>query len=469
MDVRRPFTRSMSTRLTAALSAMALLATPVRADERSDRIEQLEKRLAESLKLIERLESRVTELEQGQVPRAARPASGAAAQASAAPSSARPERAEAPSTAQALEKLQEDFNQLSENLSKSTADAGLPLHGFADVGAAWSSDADPRRRRGFNAGTLDLYLVPQFGGRVRSLMEVTFEYEPDGREATVDVERLQLGYTLHDNLTVWLGRFHTPFGLWNTLYHHGANFQTSIYRPRFIEFEDQGGIIPAHSVGLWASGKWPLDEDKIVFDAYIANGPSIRKRALDFNAITDDDQSKMVGLNVGYQPSGLLRGATAGLHAFQSRATAFTSADAPMSRTRLRMGGAYFGYDAHDWEAIVEYYRFANRDEAGGGTFGSSAWFAQVGRAFGAWTPFARYEHASLNAQDRYFASQQWARPYRRAVAGARYALDGRSSFKVELSATRESPFSQLDENGTYLQFLGANYRRLAFQYSIAF
>ncbi|MEP7295983.1 MAG: hypothetical protein ABI702_07325 [Burkholderiales bacterium] len=468
MHADRPPGRAMSTRLTMALSALLALPIQGRADERSDRIEILEKRLVESLKLIERLESRVTELEQSQNGRAAKPEGGPVAASASAPGHGT-ERVEAQATSKAIATLQEEFSQLSESLSKSTTEAGLPLHGFADVGAGWSSRSDPNRQRGFRAGTLDLYLVPQFGDRVRSLIEVAFEYEPDGRQATVEVERLQLGYTLRDDLTLWLGRFHTPFGLWNTMYHHGANFQTAIDRPRFIEFEDHGGIMPAHSIGVWASGKFVLGGDKLAYDAYLSNGPSIRKRTLDFNAVTDDDQRKMLGFNIGYQPSGALRGLTVGLHGFDTRATTYSSADEPLSRTRLRMGGGYFGYDANDWEAIGEYYRFANRDAASGITYGSSAWFVQAGRSFGAWTPFARYEHTSLNPQDRYFTSQQWARSYRRSVAGARYALDGRSSFKIELSSTREAPLSQLDENGVFVQFSGASYRRLAFQYSIAF
>jgi hypothetical protein len=133
------------------------------------------------------------------------------------------------------------------------------------------------------------------------------------------------------------------------------------------------------------------------------------------------------------------------------------------------MKGGYFGYDADDWEAIGEYYRFANTDSAGGGKHGSSAWFVHVGRMFGTLTPYVRYERTALAAGDAYFSSQRVGRSYKRAVAGARYALDARSSLKLELSETTEAAVLQIDQSGALVPFTAASYRRAAFQYSIAF
>ena len=467
MNSDSSFRRTMRVRLLASVCLCITLNAPVRADDPKERIEALEKRLDDSLELIRRLESRLLQLESE---RGTRPAAPAAAPVAAASSPAPSPRAAQGAEAQAksLEALQEEVNQLAEGLSKGSADTGLPLHGFADVGAGWSNGTDPHKLSGFSAGTFDLYLVPQFGDRVRSLIEVAFEYDATG-DLSADVERLQLGYTVHDDLTVWLGRFHTPFGLWNTWYHHGANLQTSISRPRFIEFEDHGGIIPAHSVGLWASGKVALGADKVSYDAYVSNGPSIRKQALDFNPFTDDNSNKMVGLNVGYHPSGPLYGLSVGVHGFSSIANAVTLSNTTMSRTRLRMAGGYFGYDVNDYEVIGEYYRFFNSDVNSGASYPSSAWFVQLGRTFGSTTPYVRYERAALSPVDPYFISLATGRSYGRSVAGVRYALDSRSSFKFELSATREDSVTLIDENGNGVLAPSASYRRATFQYSIAF
>jgi hypothetical protein len=445
-----------------AAGAGLLLSMPVLADDQADRIKALEKRLERSVQLIEKLSARVAELE--------RNAKGTApkAEAEAERGATRVDGASGASDTSEIVRLQESVNQISSSLNKREPDTGLPVHGFADAGAGWSGGADPHRLRGFSVGTLDLYLTPQFGDRVKALAEIAFEFERDGK-GSADLERLQVGYTVSDALTVWLGRFHTPFGLWNTAYHHGANLQTSIYRPRFVEFEDKGGIIPAHSVGAWGSGKTRLGAGKITYDAYVSNGPSIRERTLDPNTFTDDNNGKMFGFNLGYQPNGALGGLTVGVHGFGSTVSAYTNSDTVLSKTRLRMGGAYFGYDADDWEAIGEYYRFSNADAAAGAGRTSQAWFVHVGRTFGSLTPFVRYEQTALDPLDNYFRSQLAGRSYKRSVVGARYALDSRSSFKLELSHTNESAAALLDESGAFVPFTGGSYRRASFQYSIAF
>jgi hypothetical protein len=441
---------SRSMRGVWALSALCAATTPALADSASDRIEQLEKRLEQSLKLIDTLAARLAEVERGKTAAAAAPAPAAAAPAAD------------------VARLQEAVAQLSDSLSKRSSDTGLPVHGFADVGGGWSSGEDPIKLRGFNGGTLDLYLTPQFGERVKTLIELAVEYGQGGAVG-MDIERMQIGYTLTEATTLWAGRFHTPFGLWNTSFHHGANLQTTIYRPRFLDFEDKGGVIPAHTVGLWASGKTALSGGKLTFDAFLGNGSTIRGRILDFNGYTDDTSNKSLGFNLGYSPRGTFSGLTVGVHGLGSRVNAVDTTNAVTSQTELRMLGGYAAYDADDWEILSEYYSFRNGGYNGGPGHNSSAWFAQVGRTLGQWTPYVRYENASLDAQDRYFTSQEYGRAYKRASAGLRYALDPRSSLKVEFSSSTEHAVTLIDDGGSPVAFVGGSYRRGSFQYSIAF
>jgi hypothetical protein len=441
-----PIVRALSL---AGLCCAAL--TPALADTASDRIDALEKRLALSARVIEQLASRVAELEK----------SGKTAPAQAAAP------ANAQSQAEAIASLQDNVSQLAAGMSQRGNDTGVPLHGFADVGGMWSSGDDPVELRGFQGGTLDIYLTPTFGERTKGLVELAVEYGLDGK-AALDMERLQIGYTVSDGLTVWAGRFHTPFGLWNTSFHHGANLQTSITRPRFIDFEDKGGIIPAHSVGLWASGKVRLEGSRLTYDAYVANGPSIGGRTLDYRAYTDDSAGKMVGGNLGWQP-GSVAGLTLGVHTFGSTVGALDGNGAVLSSTRVRMVGAYAGYDENDWEVVAESYRFSNADTLGGASRSSNAWFGQVGRTFGSLTPFVRLEQVALDAADKFFTSQESGRSYRRTALGMRYALDPKVSLKFELSSTREDATSLIDEAGGPMPFTARSYQRAGFQYSVSF
>jgi hypothetical protein len=60
-------------------------------------------------------------------------------------------------------------------------------------------------------------------------------------------------------------------------------------------------------------------------------------------------------------------------------------------------------------------------------------------------------------------------RSYSRSSAGLRYAVDPRSSLKLELSSSTETAVTLLDAAGAPVVLGRGSYRRGAFQYSIAF
>jgi hypothetical protein len=386
-----------------------------------ERIERLERQLAESNQLIERLLARVGQLEHS---------AGAGAQQSPA---THLENAE-----QSVSAAVKDDNAPAAR-PVPTQD-GITLHAFADVGHVNSDETlSDERDSGFTMGNLDFYLTPQIGTRVRALFELNFEYDSSG-ELEVDLERAQIGYTVDDSLTLWAGRFHTPFGYWNTTFHHGAQLQTSVARPRFLEFEDAGGILPTHTVGLWASGTVRTGGGRLYYDAYVGNGDRIVDGTLDFNAVHDDDGEVAFGASVGYQfgltPGGLLLG----LHALR-QGTNIYSGSSITGRSRLRVYGGYAVYQPANWEAIAEYYRFANDDlSAQGARHTSWSGFIQLGHVFvGHITPYVRYEEAVLDQDDPYFASLAEGRSYTRGILGMRFDLNPKAALKLEVNRTDET------------------------------
>lgn len=416
-----PNKRSGQFRLSlVAIALSQFLSVSAYAASEGERIADLEKKLEKSLALIEQLSSRLSQVEGGKT---ALPAPAAAA-------------ATAATQGERIDQLERTIIQVSENSAKRN-DLGVPLHGFADVGYVQSnSRAAADRKSGFALGTLDVYLTPQFGDRVKSIVELAFEYDAEGGLAT-DLERLQFGYTFSDAATLWAGRFHTPFGNWNTAFHHGPQIQTSVIRPRFIDFEDKGGILPTHGVGLLASGGLRAGSGKLQYDAYLANGNSITGGVLDFNAFKDDNSNKMVGGNLRYEFGDALEGLTLGAHALSQQVD---SRDAGFASTKMNVFGAFAVLDQGNWEVISEYYRFRNKDLSGtSGTHSSWAGFAQAGYTLAAhWTPYLRLEKAVLDQTDNYFLGQNSGRSYQRQALGLRYNLNPLSALKVELNRTRE-------------------------------
>jgi len=74
-----------------------------------------------------------------------------------------------------------------------------------------------------------------------------------------DLERLQFGWEPSDHSVLWLGRFHQASSVWNHEHHHGQFLQTSVSRPASEQWEDDGGIIPQHFLGLLWESDWQID------------------------------------------------------------------------------------------------------------------------------------------------------------------------------------------------------------------
>ena len=382
----------------------------------------LERRLEESLRLIDALTHRLEQVEK-QLADAKTPA--------AAPPAA------AVSTDARLEVVERTMNQLTAPGNRDLREPGLPLHGFADVGFSHSRRAPPGQRDGFAIGSLDFYLTPEFGANVKTLMELNFGATSDGG-TTVDLERMQIGYAFGDALTVWLGRFHTPFGYWNMAYHHGGEIQPSILRPRMLDFEDDGGILPVHTTGAWATGGVRVGPDKLVYNIYVGNGARIADGELSPNPQGDDNRNKAVGLGLNYRFGGKLDGLVLGVNALRQTVGAYDAKDTLTSRTELNLVGGHAAYEMNDWLIVAEYYRMINLDlSSGTGRHGSGAGYLHVGYAFQErWAPYYRFEKASLDQTDKYFMAQANGRSYSRHVVGLRYNLDPRAAVKFELNRT---------------------------------
>ncbi len=412
------------------LSTIALAAawacTPAAADDNGATLQTLAQKLEASLRTIEALQRRVEQLERVE-----------AKDASAAP-------ATPGGWGTRIEAVERTVSQIeASSAAAAQADTGLPIHGFADVGAGLrNAAAAGTAARGFKVGVFDLYMAPQISAQVKGLVEIAFEYGEDGALG-VDAERMQLGYVFSDALTVWGGRFHTPYGYWNTAFHHGAQIQTAITRPRFLDFEDAGGILPAHSVGAWATGGARTALGKLGYDLYVVNGDHINAGVLDYQALGDSDGNVGVGFRAQLAVGGT--GWTLGVHGL-NQGVSGTNADASISgRVKLGMLGAFTTYDSDDWEAMAEYYGFRNRDMGGTGGGGSglhasNAWYAQLGYNIGDQvTPYVRLERSALDQGDPYFALQDSGRSYKRSAAGVRYSLTPKSALKAEWLHTSET------------------------------
>lgn len=420
----------------SVIALLAALAGPVQAQSSdAERIKNLER-------IVEQLTAKMAQMEQ-------------------ANATARETQAKTAQQVQKIEAIEKHVSEIGGSLARRSADDGLPVHGFADVGLLRNGENNVtnRGRRGATVGSFDLYLTPQFGDRVKGLVELVFEANAAGEIAT-DLERVQIGYLFNDAATGWLGRFHTPYGYWNTAFHHGEQIQTATTRPRFLDFEDKGGILPAHTTGAWVTGSLGIKGGKFGYDLYAGNAPQINgagtgtalatAHPAGFSAAANAGtyagagtlsmrQSgsttgrTSAGFNAWYQPDAV-DGLRLGLHGLRAEVV-----DDFSNSTLLKMTGGYFAHTTERWEVLGEYYRFRNDDRSGAtGTHASWAGYTQVGYTLGKWTPFGRLERAKLDQTDNYFGVQESGRSYKRWAAGLRYEVDPKAALKVEFASTRK-------------------------------
>jgi hypothetical protein len=417
--------------------AVAESAAPPTTDR--ERIGVLERKLDQSLELIRELSTRVRELEAQTGPAAqkAAPAANMAsgARTAPAPPAAAPQAAPPPpDTAARLTQVEQTLAQMASSAGQHPEDTGMPMHGFADVGVG-NHNAEFHEYQGADIAELDFFLTPRLGARTRALFELNFEVGEDGAVG-VDLERAQIGYQIGDASTLWAGRFHTPYGFYNTAFHHGQQIATALRRPRFIEFEDHGGIMPAHTVGLWLTGSKRLSEEKLTYDLYVGNSQSISGGTLDMHNPGNLHGSTILGGNLGVLLGGVLDGLKVGVDAFQTRIEDEDHLPASIF-TRVRSYGVYAAYDTDSWENIAEWHVFENTDLSGStGSHHSDAGFVQLGYRAPRFTPYARYERGSFQQADDYFAAQTYGGSYYRDALGVRFDIDLQSALKLELADT---------------------------------
>lgn len=280
-----------------------------------------------------------------------------------------------------------DLGSLGLDPDASTLDDKLTLYGFADVGynvLHWSRDPVffAQNARSYYVGNLNLYLARSITPRARALAEVRFTFLPNGTRnadgtyviATGDdyvdsarkaewggitIERVHVEYDVTPYLTVRIGRWLTPYGIWNI--DHGSPVIIGIARP-FIVGEK---YFPERQTGLDLFGSHYESGYKLSYHLTASNGRGATE------AVSDQDNELAFGGRLEIEsPWGLKAGASyyrgrytglpesAGALAETYQEAAY-GADAQLDLGPLHVQGELIAQDRH--------YEVGQRAVAGGG------------------------------------------------------------------------------------------------------
>jgi hypothetical protein len=205
----------------------------------------------------------------------------ASALAQAAPLAVTPTpAAQKPLSPEELEAL--GFGSAEAGLESAAVDTGLRVSGFADFSVvriivphkAAAGSVFPTHTS-YYIGNFNLYLTKNLSKTVRTMGEVRFLYEPNGNipiSSTagtpttssadhndfgrplhwggVEIERVYIEWAPHPLITVRVGQFLTPYGIWNV--DHGSVTYIPAQRPFVIG----NGLFPERQTGFELYGRW---------------------------------------------------------------------------------------------------------------------------------------------------------------------------------------------------------------------
>ena len=294
----------------------------------------------------------------------------------------------------------ESADQAAEGTHDMLAPVGLgalQIRGFNDVNFLAHQDGDAPRT--FSIGQLDLFLSSRLGSDFSTVGEIVFEAS-DENVLGVDVERILLQYSPSDRFTIAAGRFHTGIGYYNTAYHHGNWFQTATGRPFIFRFEDEGGLLPVHGVGVTVQGQIPSGRAGLRYEAEIGNGRTSRSpddEAVQY--VADENGRKAVNLALLARPAGI-PGLQAGISVYRDR---LEPAQQPAIDETIV--AAHLVYQNPVFEQLNEaiFIRHVPADTERAVT--TSSFYTQISRQFGRARPYFRYEYLDVPTADPIFSS----------------------------------------------------------------
>jgi hypothetical protein len=317
----------------------------------------------------------------------------------------------------------------------------LQLRGYADVG--WNTSDQKGSTNSFALGQFNLFIRSRLTDKASFLSETVVEADPGTNQFGIDLERLELIYNVSDRLNLQFGRYHTAIGFYNTAYHHSALMQTALGRPFLFDFEDHGGILPIHSVGMSATG---IISNKLGlhYIAEIGNGRNPRSDVNPVQNVTDDNNGKAFNLGFFVRPD-RLPGLQFGFSNYHDHVT-------PPGKPNVTENilAAHIIYQNSSFEFLNEAVVLRHSIDHTNLTTNIPGFYSQISRRFGNYRPYFRYEYVNVPGSDPLYSDVALVHGPK---AGLRFDLNDFTALKAEFGREMHRGLSSVNRFGTQLAF----------------
>jgi hypothetical protein len=314
----------------------------------------------------------------------------------------------------------------------------LKIRGFLDFNFLAGSPANALRfplgvpsHTTFQLGELDLFMTSRLSEDLLFLAEMVVA--PDQtNEIGVDLERLQLTYRGSRYFEVSGGRYHTAIGYYSTAFHHGVWFQTATGRPFMYYFEDSGGILPVHNVGVTTTGLVPgTGSTGLHWIAEVGNGRNSSNQGQPVQNFQNDRNAMSTNVAAYIKPN-WLEGLQTGANWYHDRLY-----PDGVTRVNQNITGVYAVYMTPSWEFMNEAVLLRNEIDASGQGFDSQLMYTQLSRTFGSVRPYVRFQNVRSPVGDPVNA---FIGKYEGPSVGVRYNVAAFAALKAQ--------YNRLYQNG---------------------
>jgi len=279
----------------------------------------------------------------------------------------------------------------------------------------------------FRAGEFDLFMTSQLSENLSFLSELVLATDPTNAFG-LDIERFQLTYRPTKYFEISGGRFHTDIGFYNTAFHHGTWFSTATGRPFMYYFEDAGGMLPVHEVGVTTTGLIPgTGKMNLHWTAEVGNGSAEFGTPLFGDGVENfvsDRNRKDVNIAFYSKPEwadGLQFGGS------------YLTGDLIPANTNLKVNqeisSAYVVFINSKWEFMNEIVLLQHQITDGGRSFNSPMGYTQLAYRFGKYRPYFRWQEVNIPNNDPVTAFKG---RYEGPSVGMRVDFFSYAAFKVQ-------------------------------------